>query len=245
MGVVGPPFFVGNVPNTPLALSAAVRSSKRGVKTQFKQLHPFTHVASIPADVDAGNIRFEKVKSTRVFTMEKFIADSGYCDNVQFNEPGGSMYCPFTEDVSPAPAYEVTYSFKGEPLASDEYGNRYFTFAVYFRPEEFPSALRRALSAKVNRAELATYFKVTTSRQTVQASVIDKAHSSLCGGNQVDGNWIQNDPHCKDKVSFMTVTKPSDYITVQVDPVSPRPQQAAAPEKKDHSLVLYARTKRR
>jgi hypothetical protein len=86
------------------------------------------------------------------------------------------MYCPAKRGESPAPAYEVTYSFTGQPLASDEYGNGYSTyqFQVYFRPEELTLALRRTLSAgKPNRAELASYFKVTTARLPVQARVID------------------------------------------------------------------------
>ena len=139
------------------------------------------------------------------------------------------MYCPLIQDESPAPAYAVTYSFKSEPLASDEYGNRNFTFQVYFRPDEFPPALRRALSTgKVKRGELATYFNVTASRLPVQGAVIDEANSSFCSGNYIDANWIQDDPHCQDKVSFKNVTTPSDNITVQVEPVSPRPQEAVA-----------------
>ena len=57
------------------------------------------------------------------------------------------MCCPYTQNMSPAPAYKVTYSFTGPPLASDEYGNRYFTFRVYFRPEELAPTVRRAISA--------------------------------------------------------------------------------------------------
>jgi hypothetical protein len=239
VGIGALPFVAENVANGPLELSAATRSTKNGVITQIKDLHPFTHVASIPASSDPEKIKFEKVKATRVFTKEKSVLDSGYCKDLQFRDPGGSMYCPYTEDESPAPAYEVTYSFKGQPLASDEYGNRYFTFQVYFHAEEFPSGLRRALSiGKMKRSELATYFNVVTSRPPVRAAVIDEANSSFCDGNYMDGNWIQKDPNCKDKVSFKTVTKPSDYITVQVDPVSPRAQQAALLERGDHSSDL-------
>jgi hypothetical protein len=230
VGIGALPFFVGNVTNGSLALSAAVRSAGRGVETKIIDLHPFTHVASIPASSDPAKIKLEKVKATRVFTKEKSTTDPGYCKDLQFRDSGGSMYCPYTEDESPAPAYEVTYSFKGQPLASDEYGNRNFTFQVYFRPEELPSGLRRALSiGKMKRSELATYFNVVTSRPPVRAAVIDEANSSFCYGNYMDG---------KDKVSFKTVTKPSDYITVQVDPVSPRAQQAALSERGDHSSDL-------
>jgi hypothetical protein len=223
------PFFVGNDANSSLALSAAVRSPKGGVETHTKDLHPFTHFASIPVSSDPAKIKFEKVKATRVFTKEKSTIDPGYCKDLPFRDPGGSMACPYTQDESPAPAYEVTYSFKGQPLASDEYGNRYFTFQVYFRPEELPPALRSALSiGKMKRAELATYFNVATSRAPVRTAVINEANSSLCDGNYVDGNWIQKDPNCNDKVSFKTEIRPSDYITVQVDPVAPRPQPAVA-----------------
>ncbi|MCU1301102.1 MAG: hypothetical protein JWQ87_1386 [Candidatus Sulfotelmatobacter sp.] len=240
IGITALPFLVGNLANSSLALSAAV--SKRVVETQIRDLHPFTHFASIPASSDPKRIKFEKVKATRVFTKEKSTIDSGYCKDLPFRDPGGSMYCPYTEDESPAPAYEVIYSFKGQPLASDEYGSRYFTFQVYFRPEELPLALRTALSTgKVKRAELATYFNVATSRAPVRAAVIDEANSSFCDGNYVDGNWIQKDPACKDKVSYKTVSRPSDYITVQVDPVSPGPQQTALPAGGDHSADLSAR----
>jgi len=239
IGLAALPFFAGKTGNGSSALLAAVASSKPRVETKIKDLHPFTHVASIPASSDPEKIKIEKVKTTRVFTKEKTIVDPGYCKDLQFRDPGGSMFCPYTEDESPAPAYEVIYSFKGEPLASDEYGNRYFTFQVYFHPEELSQGLRRALSiGKMKRAELATYFNVTTSRTPVRAAVIDEARSSFCDGNYMDGNWIQKDPKCKDKVSYKTVTRPSDYITVQVDPVSPRTQQAALSKLGDHASEL-------
>jgi hypothetical protein len=242
LGIATLPFFADDVGNGSLDLSAAVASPKRGVATQIKDLHPFTHAASIPASTDPAKIKIEKVKATRVFTKEKSSVDLDYCRDVPFRDPGGSMYCPYTEDDSAVPAYEVIYSFKGEPLASDEYGNRYFTFQVYFRPDELPPALRRALSiGKMKRAELATYFNVSTSRPPVQAKVIDEANSSLCDGHYVKSNWIQNDPNCEDKVSFKTVTRPSDYITVQVDPVSPRRQQASLSTRVDQSSDLSAR----
>jgi hypothetical protein len=239
IGIVALPYFAGKVDNGSLALSAAVTSAKPGVETKIKDLHPFTHLASIPASSDPAKIKFEKAKATRVFTKEKTIVDRGYCKDLQFRDPGGSMFCPYTEDESPAPAYEVTYSFKGEPLASDEYGNRYFTFQVYFRPEELSPGLRRILSiGRVRRAELATYFNVTTSRTPIRAAVIDETNSSFCDGNYVDGNWIQKDPNCKDKVSYKTVIRPSDYITVQVDPISPRALQAGLSEQGSHSSDL-------
>jgi hypothetical protein len=242
VGIVALPFFAENVADGLPALSAATRSAKNGATTQVKDLHPFTHFASIPASSDPAKIKIEKVKVTRVFTKERSVLDPGYCRDLPFRDPGGSMYCPYTEDESPAPAYEVIYSFNGQPLASDEYGNRYLTFQVYFRPEELPPGLRRALSiGKMKRSELATYFNVATSRPAFRAAVIDEANSSFCDGNYMDGNWIQKDPHCKEKVSFKTATRPSEYITVQVDPVSPRAQQAALSERGDHSSDLPGR----
>jgi hypothetical protein len=90
----------------------------------------------------------------------------------------------------------------------------------------------------MKRSELATYFNVATSRAPVRAAAIDETTSSFCDGNYMDGNWIQKDPNCKDKVSFKTVTRPSDYITVQVDPVPARAQQAALSERGGHSSDL-------
>src|SRR5258708_9239618 len=236
VGIGALPFVAENVASGTLELSAATRSTKNGVITQIKDLHPFTHVASIPASSDPAKIKFEKLKATRVFTKEKSVLDPGYCKDLPFRDPGGSMYCLYTEDETPAPAYEVAYSFKGQPLASDEYGNRYFTFQVYFRPEELPPGLRRALSiGKMKRSELATYFNVATSRPAVRAAVIDEANSSFCDGNYMDGNWIQKNPNCKDKGSFKTVTRPSDYITVHADPVSTPTQHAALSDYSDYS----------
>lgn len=212
VGVTAQPFFAQNTAR----------------ETQFEDLHPFTHFVSIPADSDPATIRFEKVKTTEVFTKVKSTSNLGSCEGLQFRDPGGSMYCPYIQEESPEPAYEVTYSYRGQPLTSDEYGNRYFTFQVYFRPEELPPALRRAISDKMRRGELSTYFNVATSRAPVRTAVIDQANSNFCDGNYVDGYWVQNDPNCRDKVSSKVVTAPSEYIKVQVDPVSPRTQQTLA-----------------
>lgn len=196
-------------------------SGSNRAETTVEDLHPFTHFSLIPASSDPATIKFEKVKETKVSTKAESIMDPGYCGNLQFNEPGGSMYCPEIRYDSPAPAYEVTYSYNGEPLASDEYGNRNFTFEVYFRPDELPSGLRRALAArKVNRAELASYFEVTASRLPERKVAIDEANSQFCDGNYFDGNWMRNDPNCKDSVHYKTITAPSDYLTVDVEPLS-------------------------
>jgi hypothetical protein len=206
---------------SPAPSVASASYAKRGVEIQVEGRHPFTHFASIPATVYPPAIQFEKVEATKVLTQTKSAMDPGYCNELQFRDPGGSMYCPYTQDRSPAPAYKVTYSFTGQPLASDEYRNRYFTFQVYFRPEELAPAVRRAISAgSMKRAELATYFRIRTSRLPVRATVIDRANSSFCALHITDGSWSPDDPKCRNKVSLKTVTMLSDYITVQVDPVS-------------------------
>ena len=213
------------LPNSPAPSLASASYAKRGVETHLEALHPFTHFASIPATAYLSTITFEKVKATNVLTQRKSTIDPGYCDELQFRDPGGSMYCPYTQDMSRAPAYEVTYSFTGQPLASDDYGNRYFTFQVYFRPEELAPTVRKGISAgSMKRPELATYFKIRTSRLPVRATVIDQANSRFCAVHIVDGSWSQDDPKCRNKVSLKTVTMLSDYITVQVDPISLGPK---------------------
>jgi hypothetical protein len=197
-------------------------------ETQISGLNPFTHSVSIPATSDPGTIRFESVKATKVFTKVKSTRNLGYCEDLQFRDPGGSTYCPSRQDDSPAPAYKVTYSYQGQPLTPDEYGNRYFTFQVYFRPEELPPAFRRAVSTGMKRTELATYFDVATSRQTIRTAVIDETHSRFCDGNYMDGFWIQNNPNCRDEIRSKLETVPSEYITVQVNPASSRGQETVA-----------------
>jgi hypothetical protein len=231
--------------SSPAPSLATARPVTHGMEAQLEHFHPFTHFASIPATANIQTVEFEKVRATKVFTKVKSTMDPGYCDELQFRDPGGSMYCPYTQYKSPAPAYEVTYSFTGQPLASDEYGNRHFTLQVYLRPEELTPAVRTAISAgNMNRAELATYFKVRTSRLPVRKTVIDRANSSFCAVRIMDGSWIQDDPKCRDKVSFKTVTMLSDYITVQVDPAAPGPKQAASAQG-DHSSDPSVRNSRR
>jgi hypothetical protein len=230
---------------SPAPSVASASYAKRGVGIWVEGLHPFTHFASIPTTAYPPTIKFEKVEATKVLTQVKSVMGPGYCDELQFRDPGGSMYCPYTQDRSPAPAYEVTYSYSGQPLASDEYGNRYFTFQVYFRPEELAPTVRRAISAgSMKRSALATYFRIRTSRLPVRATVIDRANSSFCALHIVDGSWALDDPKCRNKVSLKTVTMLSDYITVQVDPVSLEPKQAAS-AREDHSSDLSGRDSRR
>jgi len=140
------------------------------------------------------------------------------------------MYCqPITEE-SPVPAYQVTYSYWGRPMVSDEYGSTYFTFSVYFRQDEISPRLREILAlGKIRRATLEEFFEVTTSKATAQQIVIDSANSTLCDGNYFDGNWTRTNPKCEDKIVYQRVASASPYFTVRVDPAASRIEAAAAP----------------
>ena len=142
------------------------------------------------------------------------------------------MYCPLVL-VQPEAfrrAYQVTYSFEGQPLASDEYGDRHFTFSVYFRPEELGPEEREVLSRrKGGRADAAELFRLTTSRESESRPVIDEDHSTFCEGTYVDGAWVQTNPTCKGNVKFKTITAPSDCITVRIDPAPRLRALASAP----------------
>jgi hypothetical protein len=184
-----------------------------------KDLEPFTHTVVIPAGSDLASIRLQGVKTVRIPTQTRSTTEAGYCEETAFREPGGSMYCPFVEPEAFTRAYQVTYSYEGPPLASDEYGDRHFTFSVYFRPEELGSAEREVLSRrKSSRAYAAELFTLTTSREPETRRVIDEDNSTFCEGTYVDGLWVQTNPTCKDNVMFKTITAPSDYVTVRVDP---------------------------
>jgi hypothetical protein len=199
------------------------KHANNGVETSIEDLRPFNHLASIAATSNPQTIKFERVKLTGVFTKVKLTSDQGYCKELQFRDPGGSMYCPSKRYESPAAAYEVTYSYIGQPLASDEYRNSYsrYEFQVYFRPGELTPTVRNAIAVgKANRPELASYFKITTARLPAQFTVIDLKNSSFCAGFHADGNWMLHHPGCKEHISYITVTRPSDYLTIRVEPVS-------------------------
>ena len=128
------------------------------------------------------------------------------------------MYCSFTIDESAVPAYQVTYSFDGPPMASDEYGNTHYTFNVYFRPEELSPDLQRALATHaLRKSAAARRFDLTTYRSSIRQAVIDQAASAFCDGAYVDGNWTRNNPACADRVVYTTVVSPSPYIAVKIE----------------------------
>lgn len=107
---------------------------------EVTDLHPFTHVAYIPADTDLSSIKVEGVKAAKVATRQRSVTSTG-------------------------PAYRVSCSYKGQPMASDEYGSTSFTFSVYFRAGELNPGLLRALSSgSISRATAAEFFQFATSR---------------------------------------------------------------------------------
>jgi hypothetical protein len=200
-------------------------NDQSALQVQVDDLHPFSHVAYIPAGSDVSTIRFERVKAVDVPTQIRYTTDPEYCADVNYGNraPGGSMFCPSAETETPAAAYEVTYSYTGEPLASDEYANRHFTFDLYFQPGELAPEIRKAIAAgNLSRSDMAGYFTVKTSRGQMPQVVVDEAASTFCTGILKDGIWSPLDPACRSKAVYKTVNVASDYVGVQVDPLSTR-----------------------
>jgi hypothetical protein len=138
------------------------------------------------------------------------------------------MYCPPLEWKAFTRAYEVTYSFEGPPLASDEYGNRRSTFSVYFRPEDLSAEEWAALMRRgARQAEAAGFFKLSTSKMVEERLVVDEDNSTLCAGKYSDGSWGHTEPHCEDHVNFKKATVPSEYLTLEVDLA---PSSSVAPQ---------------
>jgi hypothetical protein len=216
------------VPSANSASVAAPVEADRDELVVVKDLEPFTHTVAIPVGSDLASIRLQGVKAVRIPTRTRSTTEVRYCEQAALREPGGSMYCPFVEPERFTRAYQVTYSYEGPPLASDEYGDKHFTFSVYFRPEELTTAEREVMSrGKSGRAEAAELFTLTTSRESVPQRVVDEDHSTFCEGTYVDGAWVQTNPTCKDNVKFKTITAPSDYIAVRIDP-APRSRALAS-----------------
>lgn len=195
--------------------AASVIVKANASTSQTGDLHPFTHLARIPAGADPSTIRFEKIRAVSVPTRIKQTSDAGYCSQMAFRDPGGSMYCPETRVDATAPAYEVTYSFAGAWLATEDAGSR-STFTVYFRPDELTPQLRAAVDARKG-SNLPSYFALSTNRERVEREVIDEAASKLCESRLVDGSWTHAAADCQDKVVYTTASVLSGYITVKVD----------------------------
>ena len=208
------------------AAASANTPASTGDVVESMDLQPFTHVTYIPAGSSMSSIRIENIKLVKIATKRRILTNDRDCHQ-PWAEPGGSMACSRTIDESTVPAYRVTYSYRGEPMMSDEYGNTYFTFSVYFRPDEIPPRLRDILAlGEIRRTALEEFFRVTTSRGLVQQTVIDSAHSAFCDGNYVDGNWTRVDPRCDDQIAYKPVTSPSPYIAVSVEPSLSRVETA-------------------
>ncbi|MBV8731268.1 MAG: hypothetical protein JO336_15780 [Acidobacteriia bacterium] len=194
-----------------------------GPVTQTQNLNPFSHVALIPANADLKSIQFEKIRPVTVPTAIRYTMDAHQCELISSPDPGGSVACPYVETEAPVPAYEATYSYSGEPLASDEQANRKFTFAVYFRPEDVPADVQQAIAAKkLSRTDRAAYFAVTTSQPAVTTVAIDNTRSRFCSGSYVDGLWTHSDSACRDSIAYSSQTTPSPYVTVQIDTTAPQ-----------------------
>jgi hypothetical protein len=200
---------------------SGVNNALAGLRVQVEDQHPFTHFAYIPAGSDLTTIRFEKATTVEVPVKIRYTTDTNYCAELAlFRDPGGSMECPSRKTESATTAYEVTYSFRGEELSSDEFGLRHSLFQVHFRPDELVSIVRNALSnRKLSRAEKASYFTVRTSRGYMRQVVIDEGQSNFCETTLRDALWTLADPNCQDRINYKTITTPSDYITVRVDPI--------------------------
>jgi hypothetical protein len=211
------------------ALTLVTLNLAAGAARGGETLQSFTHVARIPADSDTGSIRFQKAKMVQIPTTIAYTTDPEYCKDIGFRAPGGSMYCSSARTGTPAAAYELTFSVVGHPLASDEYGNRNFTFEVYFRPDELAPDVRQAISnGKRSRRDVGGSFKVSTSREPVRKIVVDEAESHFCARNLLDGSWTTSDASCKDQVYYKALAAPSDYITVRIDPSAVRAGLASA-----------------
>ena len=133
------------------------------------------------------------------------------------------MYCPQVRLEAFVPAYEVTYAYQGQPMSSDEYGSKYFTFSVYFRPEELSSQTRELLShGKTARSDVAMAFEVIASRDPERRMAIDEAASTFCAGSYIDGAWQRTNPDCKDNITSKAVVVLPEYLTIRVEPVTAR-----------------------
>ncbi len=210
------------------AADPGARPNREVVAGESTDIQPFSRTAYIPVGADLSSIRFESVKAVTVATTRTSTANKHYCE-ASLQEPGGSMYCPYLQDESPVPAYRVTYSYNGPPMASDEYGNTRFTFSVNLRPDDLnPTALQKLSGRRIGREAAADYFALTTMRGLSLQLAIDEANSALCDGNYSEGLWTHTNPGCEDKVTYKTVTVPSGYIAIRVDPVSSRSESLAA-----------------
>ncbi|MCU1258886.1 MAG: hypothetical protein JWO80_1771 [Bryobacterales bacterium] len=185
----------------------------KSATVKVEELDPYTHFADIPDGADLSSIKFRGVRKIKIATQMKSTGDVHYCKDQRFRDPGGSMYCPYTQLESPSAAYQVTYSYEGQPMASDEYGNTHFTFSVYFRPDELsPAVLDKLAKHAMTKADEADYFDVTSYRASARR-IEARTHT---------------DSKCEESIRYTTIAAQSGYITVKVDPALSRREQAAS-----------------
>ena len=177
------------------------------------------HTARIPAASDMSSILFQSAKIVTVPVTYLTTDDARYCRQAALREPGGSMYCGAGKPKESVRAYELTYSYTGQPLASDEYGNKQSMFRIYFPVDELSPADQALLNQKHGRSEVAESFQVTATRELQPRVVIDATNSALCSGTYVDGTWARTNDKCHEDVRLKTATVASDYVTVRVERV--------------------------
>lgn len=205
--------------STPAASMSPSAIAATAGASAVQQLQAYSNTAYIPTGADISSIRFESVKTVKVASQRTSSWDAGFCASLQ--EPGGSMYCPYTRDGALVPAYRVTYSYRGQALSSDESGNDRFTFHVDLNPQGLSPTVRERLSSgKLNRSDAAGYFRLATNHGSTQETAIDEGNSSFCAGNYIDGAWTHTDRTCQDKVSYKNVATASNYVTVTVSPAT-------------------------
>ena len=207
-----------NLSSNIIAIAAAMATVSIGFAQTSDQrvvVATTSKVARIPAGSNLASIKFQGVKA--VTLANTGTATDGRCAAAERGEPGGSMFCAPSAARTREQVYQVTYSYEGLPLVSDEYGTTHSTFSVYFRPEELTGAERRLISVgKHGRTDTASMFEWTTSREVEARVVVDNSKSTMCTRTYLDGTRTQKDPGCQDNAIFKTISVPSDYVAVRV-----------------------------
>ena len=195
-----------------------------GEIVQTSDLHAFTHIAYIPANADLSTIRIGTVKMVKIATKLRSVSNTRDCDDW----PGNTADCVRTRYESLVPALRVTYWYKAPSTATEEPGDAYYTFSVYFRDDEIRPALLRSLSdGKLRRSAAAELFEISTSRPSIQQEVIDELNSTFCDGYYSESSWVHTNPTCEERVTYRQVASLSPYVSVKVDLAPPSLEAAA------------------
>jgi hypothetical protein len=215
---MGAAVLMAQTQSSPEVTSYKARPAKAstGVVISVESIKAFTHYTFISADADLKSIRFQGVKKIRLATKVRSTLDPAYCENESADAgAGGSLLCPRIEAMDYEPSYQVTYSYQGPPLSSDEYGDKRFSFSVFFRPEELDGSIPGSFLR--NKRAAAESLRVITSSEMAERLVIDEKASTLCPGHYADAEWVPDDANCQDKVLLRVLTTPSDYVRVSVE----------------------------